>query len=169
MSFTGRDGNESRDLAIWAVRPDCARSNQSVSVGSAHLSAFPAHCVRGSSTRVDDATTRDGRIDLCPARVAIPSLGERPPLRRNDLMAHHFLLSVPFDLAKMEGSAARDQNPRHLLYDVARRLEANVHIPDAEPSRVDKVMSKLYGKPIHWALARRMSKDVSNADTVFCA
>ena len=84
-------------------------------------------------------------------------------------MAYHIVLSVPFDVEAMQRGAERDENPRHILYEVSRRLSATVHMPGSSPSLIDRALSKLIGLPGHWSTARQMAATLRDTDTVFCA
>jgi glycosyltransferase involved in cell wall biosynthesis len=85
------------------------------------------------------------------------------------LMSHHILLSVEFDLEAMQRGAEREENPRHILYEVSRRLDATVHVPRPSKSFVDRALSKIVGRPGHWAVARRLARTIDDADVVFAA
>ena len=84
-------------------------------------------------------------------------------------MAHHIVLSVPFDLATMQEGAERDENPRHVFYGIGRRLNAEVHLPQSTNSKVDRVLAKIFGQPQHWTTARELAPKLDATHTVFCA
>jgi glycosyltransferase involved in cell wall biosynthesis len=84
-------------------------------------------------------------------------------------MPYHILLSVDFDLEAMQQGGERDENPRHILYEVSRRLQATVHQPKPSSSRIDRLLSKVVSQPSHWAMARELAKTVRSSDVVYAA
>jgi glycosyltransferase involved in cell wall biosynthesis len=84
-------------------------------------------------------------------------------------MAYHLLLSVKFDIEAMQRGAEREENPRHILYGVSRRLNAEVHIPETSTSMIDRILANVAGEPAHWARARKLASTLNNSDVVFCA
>ncbi len=82
----------------------------------------------------------------------------------------HVVLSRPFDLDAMERGASREENPRHVLHGVKEALGATVHVPSpSDGSAWDRVLALLVGKPMHWALARRLARVVRDDEVVYCA
>lgn len=82
----------------------------------------------------------------------------------------HVALSRHFDLEAMERGADQDRNPRHILYRVQQRLGAAVHVPEEKEVRwIDRLLSLLIAQPSHWALARRLSRELDRGDVVYCA
>jgi len=82
----------------------------------------------------------------------------------------HVALSRHFDLAAMEHGADQDRNPRHILYRVQQRLGAAAHVPEQQAVRwIDRLLSLLIAQPAHWALARRLSRELDRGDVVYCA
>lgn len=84
-------------------------------------------------------------------------------------MAYHIVLSVKFDLEAMQRGAEREQNPRHILYGVAHHLKAAVHVPESDTSVTDSILSKIAGRPFHWASARKLARTLTDSDVIFCA
>lgn len=84
-------------------------------------------------------------------------------------MSYHILLSVDFDLEAMQRGGERDENPRHILYEVSRRLDATVHAPKPSSSKIDALLSKIIGRPEHWAVARTLAATVRDSDVIYAA
>ena len=84
-------------------------------------------------------------------------------------MSYHILLSVDFDLEAMQRGGERDENPRHILYEVSQRLQATVHPPKPSTSLVDRLLSMIIGRPAHWAVARKLAASTTNSDVVYAA
>ena len=84
-------------------------------------------------------------------------------------MKYHFALGRKIDLDGIDRDAQLGKCPRHVLRAMRDRLNATVHVPDGEPiSWSDKLRSKISSKPEHWALARKLSEQVSSDDVIFC-
>ena len=85
-------------------------------------------------------------------------------------MSWHVLSSTYFDFDRFASESKADTLPQHLLPEIADRLNAPIHQPLAENlRRSDKVLSRLYGRPEHWALARRVLEELSDGDAVYSA
>lgn len=87
-------------------------------------------------------------------------------------MTYHILLSRHFDLEQFEKDAQADLCPRHTLRTLSQQLGAKVHDPSeylASVTTADRMRSKLTGgsQPEHWAMARTLSKQLTDEDIVF--
>ncbi|MEG4418438.1 glycosyltransferase family 4 protein [Microcoleus sp. LAD1_D5] len=84
-------------------------------------------------------------------------------------MKYHLALGRKIDLDGIDRDAQLGKCPRHVLRALRDRLNATVHAPDGEAiSLSDKLLSKISSKPEHWAAARKLSKQVSSDDVIFC-
>ena len=84
-------------------------------------------------------------------------------------MKYHLALGRKIDLDGIDRDAKLGKCPRHILRALRDRLNATVHAPDGEAiSLSDKLRSKIYSKPQHWAAARKLSEQVSSDDVIFC-
>ena len=69
----------------------------------------------------------------------------------------------------MERAAGEGKSPRHVMWALARRLEATVHSTKGlTGARLDRLRSKIAGAPGHWALARSLARTLGPDDLVFC-
>ncbi|MBD2110791.1 MULTISPECIES: glycosyltransferase [Cyanophyceae] len=84
----------------------------------------------------------------------------------------HVLTSTKFDFEHFVTRAALGQGPRHTIWQLKERLNAQVHQPDFEDDSLvngfDKVLSKLIGRPHQWALARQVLAQTNSDDVVYC-
>ncbi len=82
---------------------------------------------------------------------------------------YHIVLSQAVDLVSIDRAAQADRCPRHVVSDISQRLGATVHQPGSDViTPIDCIGAKIIGQPAHWALARRLSCQLTNDDTVFC-
>ena len=85
-------------------------------------------------------------------------------------MAFHLLLPRAMHLAEGAQRAARHEQPRHAMAEIATALDATVHEPDASPVRaVDKLRALVAPPAPLWSLARRVLDRTGPADAVFCS
>jgi len=83
-------------------------------------------------------------------------------------MAYHIVTGTFFDFNMFAQRAEDDRGPRHSLYQLAEKLQANIHQPgDYTITLGDKLLSKLYSTPEHWAMARSLASSFSSEDTVY--
>jgi glycosyltransferase involved in cell wall biosynthesis len=88
---------------------------------------------------------------------------------KENTLKYHLALGRKIDLDGIERDAKLGKCPRHVLRALRDRLNATVHAPDGEAiSLSDKLRSKIYSKPEHWATARKLSEQVSSDDVIFC-
>ena len=84
-------------------------------------------------------------------------------------MNYHIILSIPFDLEGISQQAAAGKRPRHAMWDLGQKLGATIHQPDSESITLqDTLFSKVCSKPEQWAMARKLVKELTANDTVFC-
>lgn len=80
----------------------------------------------------------------------------------------HVLASSPVDFERFVTESSADRLPRHLLAVVADDLGAHLVSPDpGRASRLDRVLSRVYGQPMHWAMARQLAGELRDGDGVF--
>lgn len=85
-------------------------------------------------------------------------------------MTFHLITSSIFDFDAFLTRAEADQGPRHTVYQIAETLGAKIHQPYQEGiTSLDKLLSKIVGKPEHWVLARRLINELGQGDTVYCS
>lgn len=84
----------------------------------------------------------------------------------------HILTSTKFDFEHFVTRAALGQGPRHTIWQLKERLNAQVHQPDFEDnslvSSLDKLLAKIIGRPHHWALARQVLAQTGSDDVIYC-
>lgn len=85
-------------------------------------------------------------------------------------MGYHIVMSKAFDLKGMAEKAEQDVSPRHVLWTLHHKLNAEIHQPNSECVSVqDKLLARITGSPEHWALARSLVAKLQADDVVFCA
>lgn len=83
-------------------------------------------------------------------------------------MGWHVLSSTYFDFERFERESKADTLPHHLLPKIAERLGAEIHQPRPDSGGIiDRLLSKIYSRPEHWSLARRMLGIVKDGDAVY--
>jgi glycosyltransferase involved in cell wall biosynthesis len=84
-------------------------------------------------------------------------------------LKYHLALGRKIDLDAIDRDASVGKCPRHVLRALRDNLEANIIAPDGESILwSDKLRSKISSQPQHWALARKLSEQVSSEDVIFC-
>ncbi|MEM9217506.1 MAG: glycosyltransferase family 4 protein [Cyanobacteria bacterium P01_F01_bin.150] len=84
-------------------------------------------------------------------------------------MSYHIILSIPFDLEGIHQQAETGQRPRHAMWDLGQKLGATIHKPDPNAVTLqDKALAMMCSHPAQWALARKLVKQLTADDTVFC-
>ena len=85
-------------------------------------------------------------------------------------MGYYITLSIPFDLENISLEASAGKRPRHTMWALKQELNARIHQPDTYPvSSLDNAFSYLLGQPQHWAMARALSRELTQNDLIFCA
>lgn len=83
-------------------------------------------------------------------------------------MAWFVLTSTKFDFEDFERKRDEDRSPRHLVPEIAEKLEATIHQPDQTDVKAgDRIRSVFYGRPEHWALARQVYPLLEKGDSVY--
>lgn len=84
----------------------------------------------------------------------------------------HILTSTKFDFDQFAARAELGEGPRHTIWQLKERLNAQVHQPDFEDDSLvtglDKLLSKVIGRPHQWALARQVLAQTTSDDVVYC-
>lgn len=84
-------------------------------------------------------------------------------------MSSLIITSIKFDFDMFAKRANQDQGPCHALYQIAQHLGSKIYQPDNSEVRwLDKLLSKVMGQPMHWALARRLMLSLNDDDIVYC-
>lgn len=84
-------------------------------------------------------------------------------------MNYHIILSIPFDLEGIHQQAEAGKRPRHAMWDLGQKLRATIHKPEPDAVTLqDKVSAMFCSQPEQWAVARKLAKDLTANDTVFC-
>lgn len=85
-------------------------------------------------------------------------------------MNYHIILSIPFDLEGIHNQAEAGKRPRHAMWDLGQTLGATIHKPQPEMATLqDQISSKIFSsQPEQWALARKLARELTANDTVFC-
>ncbi|MFQ4140438.1 glycosyltransferase [Nodosilinea sp. PGN35] len=84
----------------------------------------------------------------------------------------HILTSTKFDFEHFVARVELGEGPRHTTWQLKEKLSAQIHQPDfADDSLVtglDKLLSKLIGRPQQWSLARQVLAQTEPEDVVYC-
>ncbi|MGB3201906.1 MAG: glycosyltransferase [Nodosilinea sp.] len=84
----------------------------------------------------------------------------------------HILTSTKFDFAHFVTRADLGEGPRHTIWQLKEKLNAQIHQPEFEDdsavTAADKLLSKLIGRPHQWALARQILAQTGSGDIVYC-
>ncbi|WP_052050856.1 glycosyltransferase [Leptolyngbya sp. KIOST-1] len=84
----------------------------------------------------------------------------------------HVLTSTKFDFKHFVERAALGQGPRHVVWQLKERLNAQIHQPDFEDDSsvtiIDKWLAKIIGRPQQWTLARQILAQSGPGDIIYC-
>ncbi|MBA3924581.1 MAG: glycosyltransferase family 4 protein [Nostocaceae cyanobacterium] len=84
-------------------------------------------------------------------------------------MNYHIVFCRAINIESTQQDSQVGKCPRHALLDLGQRLGASIHYPEAESiSLIDRMRAKLVGMPEHWAMARRLSQQLTSEDIIFC-
>lgn len=83
-------------------------------------------------------------------------------------MNYHIAFGRIWDFDTLADESAAGKAPRHVIFDLARRIGADCHVPNYEPNRTDRLRSKLVNTPEQWALARNLADRLTANDLVYC-
>lgn len=85
-------------------------------------------------------------------------------------MGFHLVTSTRFDFDMFVRRAQEDQGPRHTIHQIAQYLNAEIHQPEENSvTLADRLLSKVFGQPAQWTLARKLSSQLTANDVVYCA
>lgn len=94
------------------------------------------------------------------------------PLTQDRNPKFHILTSTKFDFEHFVTRAELGQGPRHTIWQLKEKLNAQVHQPefgdDSAVTMADKLLSKLIGRPHQWTLARQVLAQTGADDIVYC-
>jgi glycosyltransferase involved in cell wall biosynthesis len=84
-------------------------------------------------------------------------------------MGYHIVLTRATDFETIKQQAAAGERPRHAMWALSQKLDATFHMPNDETILpIDRMRSRLIGEPALWALARRLSEQLTSQDVVYC-
>jgi glycosyltransferase involved in cell wall biosynthesis len=84
-------------------------------------------------------------------------------------LKYHIILSRAFDLETLVLDAQAGKRPCHVMWKASKILDAKIYQPGKDSIiPFDKVSSRIMGNPEHWALARKLSSQLTENDVVFC-
>lgn len=84
-------------------------------------------------------------------------------------MKYHLALGSSLDLESINREAQLGKRPRHIMWNLSRVLGAAVHTLRDEPILpVDRLRARVISLPEHWALARKLAKQLHGEDVVYC-
>ena len=81
----------------------------------------------------------------------------------------HIVLGADADLARIAAEAAQGLRPGHLMWDLSRRLGAQIHRVGAEsPSIGDALRARIFSQASFWGAARGLAARLGRHDVVYC-
>jgi glycosyltransferase involved in cell wall biosynthesis len=83
-------------------------------------------------------------------------------------MNYHVAFGRVWDFEALAEDSAEGTAPRHVIFDLARRIGADCHVPNYEPNWTDRLRAKLVNSPEQWALARNLADRLTANDVVYC-
>lgn len=84
-------------------------------------------------------------------------------------MAYHLTLSSCFDLENIKQDAQVGKRPTHVIFDISRLLNAEIHQPkESVFFLTDLLRVQIIGNPGSWTLARKLSISLTENDVIFC-
>lgn len=84
-------------------------------------------------------------------------------------MKYHLALGRQWNLESIARDARAGKRPGHAMWALSQRLGAAIHEPGADPVLpVDRMRARIMGRPEHWALARRLSSQLTSDDLIYC-
>ncbi len=83
-------------------------------------------------------------------------------------MNYHIAFGRVWDFEALAEESAAGVAPRHVIFDLARRIGADCHVPNYEPNWSDRLRAKLVNSPEQWALARTLADRLTANDVVYC-
>ncbi len=84
-------------------------------------------------------------------------------------MTYHLALSSCFDLENIKQDAQVGKRPAHVIFDISRLLNAQIHQPNKDfLLPIHFVYEKIIGCRRYWSLARELSSTLRSDDVVYC-
>jgi glycosyltransferase involved in cell wall biosynthesis len=83
-------------------------------------------------------------------------------------MNYHIAFGRIWDFDRLAEDSAAGKAPRHVIFDLARRIGADCHVPNYEPNGTDRLRAKLVNTPEQWALARNLADRLTANDLIYC-
>jgi glycosyltransferase involved in cell wall biosynthesis len=83
-------------------------------------------------------------------------------------MNYHIAFGRVWDFEALAEESKAGLSPRHVIFDLARRIGADCHSPTYEPNWTDRLRSKLANSPEQWAMARNLADRLTVNDVVYC-
>lgn len=83
-------------------------------------------------------------------------------------MNYHIAFGRVWDFDSLEQESASGESPRHVIFDLARRLNADCHFPNYEPNWNDRLQAAIVNSPEQWAMARNLAARLTADDIVYC-
>jgi spore maturation protein CgeB len=83
-------------------------------------------------------------------------------------MTYHIAFGRVWNFETMAQDAASGQCPRHVISDLAQRLNAECHFPTVKPTVSDRLRSQIVNTPEQWAMARTLAERLTPNDVVYC-
>jgi glycosyltransferase involved in cell wall biosynthesis len=95
---------------------------------------------------------------------------KQPVETKELMMKYHVVLDQAINLGAQDAQAQNGQCPRHVMWQLAQRLNAAIHMPHdllhIQPQ--DRLWSRMMSDPKHWALAREIVRQTGPEDIIFC-
>lgn len=84
-------------------------------------------------------------------------------------MRYHIALNSKCDLEEVAHKAKAGKCPSHVMWDISQICGAKIHQSEsAKVLLIDKILAKIIGSPLDWALARQLSLELNEEDVIFC-
>lgn len=84
-------------------------------------------------------------------------------------MKYHIALSNCYDLETINKTFQEKKCPSHIIWEMSQLLKAKIHQPEGNPILpIDVIRAKIIGRPEYWALARKLSSQLQDSDTIYC-
>jgi hypothetical protein len=83
-------------------------------------------------------------------------------------MNYHIAFGRVWDFKTLAEESEAALAPRHVIFDLARRIGADCHSPTYEPNWTDRLRAKLVNTPEQWAMARNLADRLTANDVIYC-
>jgi glycosyltransferase involved in cell wall biosynthesis len=85
-------------------------------------------------------------------------------------MEYHLVTSTYFEFDMFSRRFENDKGPRHVLAQIADKLNAKIHqVNNAPIQSFDRFASQFFGTAEHWALSRNVLSQAGSKDIIYCA